>query len=123
VRAVALLTTLSTAALATAAWWRDAATARPELVELLGREQVLQIGAEYRRQYPDRVSAPAIEDGLLGANPSIPKTWRSPMLTRRIRDDFVNHRVVVVAGWVLSRTEARQCALYESRLAGERRTQ
>ncbi len=33
-------------------------------------------------------------------------------IDERIRRDFAESRVVTPAGWVLSRTEARQCALY-----------
>lgn len=34
------------------------------------------------------------------------------MVTSRVRADFENGRTVEVAGWILSRTEARLCALW-----------
>lgn len=34
------------------------------------------------------------------------------MLKLKIRNDFENNNIVVLDGWILSRTEARQCALF-----------
>jgi hypothetical protein len=42
---------------------------------------------------------------------SNPATLKS-FFEERYRDDFAKGRSLVVNGWVLSRTEARQCALY-----------
>jgi len=39
---------------------------------------------------------------------------RHPSIDDRIRDDFGAGRTVVVDGWLLSVTEARQCALYST---------
>ena len=33
-------------------------------------------------------------------------------MARLVHDDFDDGRTVVVDGWILSATEARQCALY-----------
>lgn len=60
-----------------------------------------QLGDAYRAQYPAEASQekliellkPAVTDGA-------------------IRADYANGHIVTVKGWVLSRTEARQCALY-----------
>ncbi len=32
-------------------------------------------------------------------------------LELRVESDFKDHKLVTIAGWVLSKTEARQCAL------------
>ncbi len=34
------------------------------------------------------------------------------MMSEKVQADFDNGETVVVRGWVLSRTEARQCALF-----------
>ena len=36
------------------------------------------------------------------------------LLNQKIQQDFEAGRTVVVNGWVLSQTEARQCALFSS---------
>lgn len=69
-----------------------------ELLDLLGPESVRRLGRRYREMVP-------AHDLLSGA------IWRWPMRDR-VRDDFARGRTVVVLGWVLSVTEARQCALY-----------
>ena len=46
----------------------------------------------------------AISDGARGeARPSV---------AQQVRNDFAAGRIVLVDGWVLSATEARQCALF-----------
>lgn len=69
-----------------------------ELLRLLGPESVRTLGRRYRQMVPTA--------DLLAGQP-----WRGRP-ARRVRDDFAAGRTVVVLGWVLSVTEARQCALY-----------
>src|SRR5262249_5802143 len=67
-----------------------------ELLELLGPETVRGLGRRYREMVP------AVD--LLSA------IW--PPISHCVRDDFARGRTVVIQGWVLSLTEARQCALF-----------
>ena len=88
------------------------ALAQPALVEMLGAERAREIGTQYRAAVPKENTAAALRAAI-----SISQHQRSPWIGRRsieeqIRDDFAAGRTVVVAGWVLSETEARQCALY-----------
>jgi len=69
-----------------------------ELLDLLGPETVRGLGRRYREMVP-------AADLLSAAH------WRGS-ITQRGRDDFARGRTVVVQGWVLSLTEARQCALF-----------
>ncbi|HKE89956.1 MAG TPA: twin-arginine translocation signal domain-containing protein [Gemmatimonadales bacterium] len=69
-----------------------------ELLDLLGPETVRGLGRRYREMVPAA--------DLLSA------TTSRGSISRRIRDDFARGRTVVVGGWVLSLTEARQCALF-----------
>jgi len=69
-----------------------------ELLDLLGPETVRGLGRRYREM------APAAD--LLSAAPG------RGGISHRVRDDFARGRTVVVEGWVLSVTEARQCALF-----------
>ena len=92
---------------------------RPELLEALGADGVRAIGARYRATHPDERDASSIRDAILSSRP-----WRArlagmatPTLADLVREDFVSGRTVVVNGWLLSATEARQCALFSLRAA------
>ena len=90
----------------------DAAVDRPQLLGMLGPERVRQLGARYRASTPSEKSAAALRAALSsGHGPRIPFINRGS-LDDQIRDDFSTGRTVVVDGWVLSVTEARQAALF-----------
>ena len=79
---------------------------------MLGPERVRQLGADYRASTPSEHSAGALRAALSsGHGPHIPFI-KSGSLDDQIRDDFATGRTVVVDGWVLSLTEARQAALF-----------
>ncbi|HTI04540.1 MAG TPA: hypothetical protein VL549_04445 [Gemmatimonadales bacterium] len=71
--------------------------AHPTLLAVLGTDAVHAIGQAYRARVPTER-----ERGRLAA------------LVRagHVQSDFVAGRTVVIHGWVLSVTEARQCALF-----------
>jgi hypothetical protein len=87
------------------------ALARPELVEMLGADRVRVLGAHYRANVPSENSAVFLRAALSGAAPSRHLPWMHKSIADRVRDDFGAGRTVLVDGWVLSVTEARQCAL------------
>ncbi len=68
------------------------------LLQLLGPERVRQLGRRYRE------FVPAVD--LLAVRP-----WHSSAKDR-VRDDFSRGHTIVIQGWVLSVTEARECALF-----------
>jgi hypothetical protein len=72
-----------------------AAAAHPDLVSVLGPERVRDIGVQYRRLVPE-------SDWMRLSGP----------ISALVRRDFETGRTVLVNGWVLSVTEARQCALF-----------
>ena len=89
-----------------------AAVDRPQLLVMLGPERVRQLGAHYRASTPSENSAGALRAALSsGHGPRIPFIKRGSF-EDQIRDDFATGRTVVVDGWVLSLTEARQAALF-----------
>lgn len=97
----------------------DQALARPELLAALGDGPVRAIGVHYRAMAPGERNAAALRDAIHASRP-----WRErifggvdPSLDALVRDDFAHGRTVVVDGWVLSVTEARQCALFSLRSA------
>jgi hypothetical protein len=88
--------------------------ARPELLDMLGPDRVRELGAHYRQQVPSEKDAEALRAALEGSARSRPRRFGilSPSAADQVRDDFADGRTVVVNGWVLSLTEARQCALF-----------
>jgi len=88
------------------------ALTQPELLEMLGPERVVEIGTKYRAAVPKENTAPALRAAIVESERRrFPLIW-SRSTAEQIRDDFDAGRTVVVDGWVLSTTEARQCALY-----------
>lgn len=90
------------------------ALARLALLDMLGPERVRDLGVRYRAAVPTERTAPALRAAISGPEPQgLRLPWLSgSSLRQRVRDDFAAGRTVIVNGWVLSATEARQCALY-----------
>lgn len=73
-------------------------------------DRVRELGRRYRSMVPEEKSREALLSALReeqGLSPIGEK-----QLEEQIREDFAHGRVVTLDGWVLSRTEARQCALF-----------
>ena len=85
---------------------------RPQLLAMLGPERVRQLGAHYRASTPSENSADALRAALSSGHGSQSSSIKSGSLDDQIRDDFAAERTVIVDGWVLSVTEARQAALF-----------
>ena len=79
---------------------------------------ILEIGKAYQAMDPLARDAKTLSETLLkdilGELPSgkLPSTVPVKKVSERISQDFRDNLLVTPAGWVLSRTEARQCALY-----------
>jgi len=88
------------------------AVGKPALLEMLGSDRVRKIGTEYRAAVPNENTAAALRAAIAGSqHKGFPWIGRGS-IEEQIQDDFADARTVVVGGWVLSETEARQCALY-----------
>jgi hypothetical protein len=92
----------------------ERALAQPALLEMLGAERVRRIGARYRAAVPSENSRAALGAAILQSRRrGFLLPWaRHRSIAQQVRDDFAAGRTVVVDGWVLSATEARQCALF-----------
>jgi hypothetical protein len=88
--------------------------AQPELLAVLGVEGVRVIGAHYRDRHPDERDVTALRDAILAARPLSTRLLGAagPSMSDLVRGDFAHGRTVIVDGWILSVTEARQCALF-----------
>jgi hypothetical protein len=87
----------------------DGNTDRPELLyTLIGKSKTLEIGKAYVERFPsesDRNKLTALISATLNEQPASPDNVR-------IQNEFRNGKVVIINGWILSLTEARQSALH-----------
>jgi hypothetical protein len=87
---------------------RDATGEPAFLTSLLKPAQVKEIGKAYLQQFPSESDRKKLS-ALLSAGEKRPS---ASSLNIKIQEDFKKGNVVVVQGWVISVTEARQSALY-----------
>ncbi len=89
--------------------------AQPDLLHLLDDQCVHDIGMQYRRLFPQENDPDMLISAILSRskvrNMSLPST-RQIHLHRQIKYDFTHGQTAHINGWVLSVTEARQCALF-----------
>jgi hypothetical protein len=91
---------------------RLASLARPvELSRVCDTPALVAIGARYLKAVPAEREEDLLAD-LLSGGSSGPPDSLAHMLEQRIRADYESHDTLILEGWVLSRTEARQCALF-----------
>ena len=91
----------------------DSSLDRPALLGMLGPERVHQLGTDYRAATAGENNATTLRAALSRARSR--SWWQRVMhgsVDDQVRDDFANGRTVLVDGWVLSLTEARQAALF-----------
>jgi hypothetical protein len=86
--------------------------ARPALLEMFGPERTREIGTRYRADFPQEATTAALTSAISSLRRSGFNRIFSRSIDSLIHDDFEAGRTVLVSGWVLSQTEARQCALY-----------
>jgi hypothetical protein len=113
-----VLTTAAGAALGVSYWYLKRhypdsyfILATPEsLLSIWDKETVDSIGSRYRKQWPEEHSETSLQkilDDLADNGPDKEKA-----LKLAIQEDFKKGDTVIIDGWILARTEARQCALY-----------
>ncbi len=79
---------------------------------------ISEVGKTYMEQVPGENNPENLIDELMISpnGDAIPNTTDSltlqKIMSKKVQADFDNGEIVVVRGWVLSRTEARQCALF-----------
>jgi hypothetical protein len=84
-----------------------AALARPRLLEILRDERMVrELGQRYRENAPAENEARALADAI------VRDAGAAAWVNDRVQRDFAEGRTVTLNGWVLSVTEARQCALF-----------
>jgi len=91
----------------------------PEMLSAISTPQMIsEIGAAYLKQHPGEGDSEKLSCLILatadGNSISVRRNALSirSFIKNKIREDFLHHRLRVIDGWVLSHTEARQCALH-----------
>ena len=80
--------------------------------QLADKKTIAEAGVAYRKQFPKENDKTILSNLLIGTNASQDKSVIEKQLDTNILDDFKTGKTVTAAGWLLSVTEARQCALY-----------
>ncbi len=80
--------------------------AQPDLLSLIGPEAVRKIGLRYRAVVPTENDVHTLYAAILAARP------RPSSIAGLVTQDFAIGRTIVLQGWVVSVTEARQSALF-----------
>ena len=93
--------------------------AQPALLGMLGAVGVRQLGVRYREMVPKENAEAALRAAISdGGRRGLRLPWTArPSVAQQVQRDFAEGRTIIVNGWVLSTTEARQCALFSLRLA------
>jgi hypothetical protein len=91
----------------------------PEVLSSLTTDTAIKkIGVSYLERYPDERSERKLlyHLGLSAPSGTNLSTLKAntvhDLLLKQIEADFLQGRMCIIEGWVLSRTEARQCALF-----------
>ena len=89
-----------------------AVLARPAgLSRVCDTATLVAVGAQYRKKRAEENDEDLLFELLLPETAAPPDSL-AQMLLDRIRADYENNDTLILDGWVLSRTEARQCALF-----------
>ena len=88
-----------------------------DLGQFCNEDSIREIGKKYRNLNPkenlkEKLTGLRMSDiSDLRTNVS-DKSWLKDFLNKKIHKIFLNIKLIVINGWVISITEARQCALY-----------
>lgn len=72
---------------------------------------IYELGASYRRQIPEEAAEAALV-ALLPKEGEAMDDSGLKQIREQIKNDYQDGAIVCIDGWLLSKTEARQCALY-----------
>ncbi|MEJ1221444.1 hypothetical protein [Sediminicola sp. 1XM1-17] len=80
------------------------------LTTILEPSAIVEIGLQYRRQFPESGLEKKLEE-MLGKNMDLNNSTIEDLLENKIKRDYERGNTVMLDGWILSETEAIQCAL------------
>jgi hypothetical protein len=97
---------------------KDRVLAQPKFLSMLcDRDTIHMLGRAYLKLKPDETRGEVLISDLLAERHPIflqrtDMSMVESQIEKRIKQDFDADKIVVVQGWVLSITEARQCAFF-----------
>jgi hypothetical protein len=89
-----------------------------QLAHICDAKTILEIGKAYRVQTPSESGSERLINLLSSDSTGEPlptkaeNVYVEEMISKKIKQDFEEGNTVVVKGWILAVTEARQCALF-----------
>jgi hypothetical protein len=86
--------------------------AQPAVLAMFGAERTREIGTAYRAAVPHERTVAALTSAISSSRRRGFAGRFNRSIDAQVHDDFETGRTVLVSGWILSQTEARQCALY-----------
>ena len=87
--------------------------AEPELLLMLDNPlAVKEIGQAYLDRYPDNQNKNALIRSLDVRFGSVRSKYLKAHISQCVRDDFALGNTIQLKGWILSHSEAQQCALF-----------
>jgi hypothetical protein len=76
---------------------------------------IREIGIKYRKLFPhENVKEALIGLLMQGFSNNSDKSLLKDFMTKKIYEDFVEYKIIAINGWIISITEARQCALFST---------
>ena len=98
---------------------RDKTLAQPKLLSLLCDDRTIgMLGRAYLKLKPDESCCGTLSNDLLGnaahdaGLQNLDLSVVESQIEKKIKQDFDTNNIVILKGWVLSITEARQCAFF-----------
>ena len=74
-------------------------------------ETILEVGKQYLQKFPGESTKSILKEKLIGSEThSLEDNVQN--IQQKIDQEFTSDNMVIIDGWVLSVTEARQCALF-----------
>lgn len=88
-----------------------------ELGHFCDEKTIREIGLQYRKLMPQEGEKTKLQQILLTDSsgkltPVSDKFMVMELLDKKILEDFKEYKIYILNGWVISETEARQCALF-----------
>lgn len=81
--------------------------------QLADKKEIIQTGIAYRKLFSAENDKSTLIKALLSDKyAATDKNHIQKLLDEQVKQDFKTGKIITVNGWVLSQTEARQCALY-----------
>jgi hypothetical protein len=88
----------------------DKALENPQLLaQIWDAKMMKEIGQSYLKQFPREANKNTLVSRILE---DVEATNQLKLVNQKTQQDFKNRQTVLVDGWILSKTEARQCALF-----------